>query len=94
MTPEEENAAQKEHEASKERMSLGWGNFESTSMFTKSKEQRLVEHLDFIQANFTKSLKVAYYSGFRDARDEGYLGCDVMARWESSDIKEEIEKSE
>lgn len=61
---------------------------------SKTKEDLLVEHLELIQANFTKSLKIAYFSGFRDARDEDYLGCDVMARWESSDVKQEIDKNE
>ena len=58
----------------------------------KTKEELLVEHLELIQVNFTKSLKIAYFSGFKDAREEDYLGCDVMARWESSDVKQEVDK--
>ena len=59
----------------------------------KTKKELFVEHLELIQANFTKSLKLAYFSGFKDGRGEDYLGCDVMARWESSDVKQEIDKN-
>lgn len=61
---------------------------------SKPASQQLIEHLELIQSNFTKSLKLAYFHGFRDAREEDYLGCDVMARWESSEVKQEIDKNE
>lgn len=54
----------------------------------------LVEHLEKVQANFTEALKQSYLSGFYDGREVDYLGCDSFARWESSDVKQEIDKNE
>jgi hypothetical protein len=55
---------------------------------------KLVEHLEKVQSNFTTALKDAYVCGFKDGRDQDYLGCDVLARRESSEAKAEIDKNE
>lgn len=61
---------------------------------TDKQLEALVDHSEKVQLNFTKALKEAYLSGFADARDEDYLGCDSFARWESSEVKQEIDKNE
>ena len=51
----------------------------------------LQSHLERTLKEFPKAIKAVYYDGFKDARDEDYLGCDVMARWESSESKKAID---
>jgi hypothetical protein len=54
----------------------------------------LVDHLQKVQDNFSSALKEAYICGIRDGRDYDYMGCDALARWESSEIKKEVDKNE
>jgi hypothetical protein len=72
----------------------GFGNIKSNKKASKIQKEILVAHLDMVQANLTNALKLAYFSGFRDARDKDYLGCDAVDRWEYSDVKAEIDKNE
>ena len=71
-----------------------FGSIKSNKKASKTQKELLVAHLEVVQANFTNALKLAYFSGFRDARDKDYLDCDAATRWESSDVKTEIDKNE
>ena len=50
----------------------------------------LLEKLEQSLMEFPKAIKASYENGFKDGRDQDYLGCDVMARWESSEAKEAL----
>jgi len=54
----------------------------------------LVDHLQKVQDNFSSALKEAYICGINDGRDYDYMRCDALARWESSEVKKEIDNNE
>ena len=58
----------------------------------KNNESLLLEKLKTVEVQIPILVKAVYENGFRDARKEDYLGCDVLAMWESSESKEELGK--